>query len=66
MNLPTEEVYTTPDSRLTNGTVRITAPLYWFGSSVDGAWLRFEDGRAVEAGAERGEEFLRTKLATDP
>jgi aminopeptidase len=33
---------------------------------VEGGWLRFEDGEVVEAGADHGEEFLRTKLATDP
>ncbi|MGI8974802.1 MAG: aminopeptidase [Gaiella sp.] len=65
VNLPTEEVYTTPDRTLTEGTVRITAPLYWFGSVVEGASLRFESGRVVEARAARGEEFLRTKLAED-
>jgi aminopeptidase len=66
VNLPTEEVYTTPDRRSTNGTVHITSPLHWFGSVVEGGWLRFEDGEVVEAGADHGEEFLRTKLATDP
>jgi aminopeptidase len=40
--------------------------LHWFGSTVEGGWLRFEGGRVVEARATRGEEFMRTKLATDP
>ena len=66
LNLPTEEVYTTPDWRLTEGTVRLTAPLYWYGSLVEGGRLRFSGGEAVEASADRGEEFLRTKLAADP
>ena len=66
VNLPTEEVFTTPDRSLTEGTVRMTLPLHWFGSTVDGAWLRFEGGNVVEARATSGEEFLRTKLATDP
>jgi len=66
VNLPTEEVYTTPDRLGTTGTVRLTSPLDWYGSTVDGGWLRFERGEVVEAGADRGEEFLRTKLATDP
>ena len=65
VNLPTEEVFTTPNRLLTEGTVRLTAPLYWFGSSVDGGWLRFARGEVVEARATRGEEFLRTQLATD-
>jgi len=64
-NLPTEEVFTTPDRARTEGTVRLTAPLYWYGSLVEGGSLRFVGGEVVEARASRGEEFLRTKLATD-
>lgn len=65
VNVPTEEVYTTPNRMSAEGTVRITVPLYWYGSSVDGAWLRLAEGRVVDAGAERGEDFLRSKLETD-
>ena len=65
INLPTEEVFTSPDRRLTEGTVRLTAPLYWSGSVVDDATLRFASGRVVEAHARVGESFLRSKLAED-
>lgn len=65
VNVPTEEVYTTPNRMSAEGTVRITAPLYWYGSSVEGAWLRLGEGRVVDAGADRGEDFLRSKLETD-
>ena len=65
VNLPTEEVYTTPDRMLAEGTVRLTAPLHWFGSQVEGGWLRFEHGKVVESGASRGAEFLRSKLSSD-
>lgn len=64
-NLPTEEVFTTPDRRLTEGTVRLTAPIQWHGSIVEGAWLRFAGGRVIESGASSGEDFLRSKLAED-
>ena len=46
--------------------MRLTAPLYWFGSLVEGGRLRFAGGKVVEASADRGEEFLRSKLAADP
>jgi aminopeptidase len=65
VNLPTEEVFTTPDRMQAEGTVRLTAPLYWFGSRVEGGRLRFAGGEVVEASAEHGEEFLRSKLAAD-
>ena len=64
-NLPTEEVFTTPDRARTEGVVRLTAPLHWYGSVVEGGELRFEDGRVVEVRAEVGEEFLRSKVAAD-
>jgi aminopeptidase len=65
-NLPTEEVFTTPDRTRTEGTVRATrAVAYQEGALVDGIELRFEAGAVVEARASRGEEFLRSHLATD-
>jgi aminopeptidase len=65
VNLPTEEVFTTPDRMRAEGSVRLTAPLYWFGSRVEGGRLRFAGGEVVEATADHGEEFLRSKLAAD-
>jgi aminopeptidase len=65
-NLPTEEVFTTPDRRRAEGTVRATRPVaYPEGVLVDGIELRFEDGRVVEAKARSGEDFLRRHLQTD-
>ena len=64
-NLPSEEVFTTPDRHRTEGVVRTTKPLYWFGSVADGVELRFEDGSAVDVRAAHGEDFLRTTLDTD-
>lgn len=64
-NLPTEEVFTTPDRARTEGVVRLTAPLYWYGSVVEGGELRFEEGRVVEVRADAGKEFLRSKVAAD-
>jgi aminopeptidase len=64
-NMPTEEVFTTPDCRRTQGTVRATRPLVLLGTVVRDLELRFENGRAVEARAASGEEVVRTHMATD-
>jgi aminopeptidase len=64
-NMPTEEVFTAPDARRTNGTVRATYPLQIQGTIVRGLELRFENGRAVDVRAEQGEELMRTHIATD-
>src|SRR5207237_6499249 len=44
-NLPTEEVYTTPDPERTEGVVSATKPLDVAGSLVTGLQIRFEGGR---------------------
>jgi aminopeptidase len=64
-NIPSFEIFTTPDFRGTEGTVTFTEPLHRYGSMIEGARLRFEKGRVVEASAARGEELLRSMLASD-
>ena len=66
-NLPTEEIFTTPDARRTEGTVRSTYPLVvpGTGALVEGLELRFEAGRAVEVRAARGAEVIEHQLAID-
>jgi aminopeptidase len=63
--MPTEEVFTAPDARRTEGTVRSTLPLQIQGNIVRGLEVRFEDGRAVEVRAKTGEDVMRTHVATD-
>ncbi len=64
-NMPTEEVFTTPDCRRTHGLVTMTRPFANFGAYVTGMSLRFEHGRVVEATATEGEAWLRQMLVTD-
>jgi aminopeptidase len=63
-NMPTEEVFTSPDARRTEGTVRSTLPLLLFGQIVRGLELTFEDGRAVGVEAESGADLVRSHFAT--
>jgi aminopeptidase len=65
-NMPTEEVFTAPDARRTKGTVRSTRPLATSGGViVEGLQLRFEDGRVVEAKADKGEDVIHAQLESD-
>jgi aminopeptidase len=64
-NMPTEEVFTTPDSRRTEGTVRSTMPLALNGRIVRGLEVRFEQGRIVDVRAEEGEDVVKGQLETD-
>jgi aminopeptidase len=65
VNVPTEEVFTTPDRRLTEGTVRSTFPLSLGGSIVRGLEVRFEQGKAVEVRAEAGADAVREEMDAD-
>ena len=65
-NMPTEEVFTAPDARRTEGTVRSTRPLATSGGViVEGLELRFEGGRVVEAKAEKGQDVIEAQLESD-
>jgi aminopeptidase len=64
-NMPTEEVFTTPDYRRAEGTVRSTRPLVLQGVIVRGLAMRFDGGRIVEANADEGEDVVRTQLESD-
>jgi aminopeptidase len=65
VNVPTEEVFTTPDRRLTDGTVRSTFPLSLGGTIVRGLELRFQRGKVVEVRAETGDDAVRQEMMTD-
>jgi aminopeptidase len=64
-NLPTEEVFTTPDPARTAGVVRATRPLEMGGTTVRGLEVRFEAGRAVEFRAESGADALEARTQRD-
>jgi aminopeptidase len=63
--MPTEEVFTTPDARRTEGVVRSTQPLALNGRVVRGLEVRFERGRIVEVHADEGEDVIQGQLAVD-
>ncbi len=64
-NLPTEEVFTTPDPERADGIVRATKPLFSQGRIITGLTVRFEGGRAVQIDADSGAETLRALAEQD-
>lgn len=64
-NMPTEEVFTSPDRRTAEGIVYATKPLSYQGQLIENFSVRFEKGKAVEVKAEKGEELLKTMIAMD-
>ncbi len=65
-NLPTEEVFTSPDPERTSGVVTSTKPLRLAGVLIKGLRVGFERGRAVQIDADEGAEALRTLAGRDP
>jgi aminopeptidase len=62
-NMPTEEIFTAPDCRRADGTIRSTMPLVLRGQIIRGLQLTFESGRIVQVEAETGAELVRGQLA---
>jgi aminopeptidase len=64
-NIPTEEVFTTPDPERVDGVVASTKPLYSAGVLVEGLRVRFQGGRAVEIDADQGAGAIQAMAAHD-
>ncbi len=64
-NMPSGEVFTGPHERSATGTIRFTVPTGPRGVTVSGVALTFRDGEVVDAGADRGDDYLQAALATD-
>ncbi len=64
-NIPTEECFISPMRGKAEGIVYSTMPLSYQGQLIENFSLRFENGKAVEAKAEKGEELLNTMISMD-
>lgn len=64
-NIPTEEIFSTPDHTRTEGFVRTTRPVEVLGSQVEGAYFEFREGRIVNFRADKNEDILREYLKFD-
>ncbi len=64
-NMPSGEVFTGPVEESASGYVTFSYPAIHQGREVTGVRLRFEEGRVVEASAEKNEAFLIQTLDTD-
>ncbi|MGB3634486.1 MAG: aminopeptidase [Rubrobacteraceae bacterium] len=64
-NMPCGEVFTGPVEDSANGTVYFGVPSAVAGREVSGVRFRFEDGKVVEATAEKGEDYLLSMLDAD-
>ncbi|MBO1300699.1 MULTISPECIES: aminopeptidase [unclassified Enterococcus] len=64
-NMPTEEVFTAPDSHRVDGYISSTKPLSYAGTTITGMKFTFKEGKVVDFSAEQGQEVLAKLLDTD-
>lgn len=64
-NIPSFEVFSSPDWRGTEGWVRFNQPLYYYGPKVENIELHFKNGRVVKSSATKNQKLLHEMLATD-
>jgi aminopeptidase len=64
-NIPSFELFTSPDWRGTEGWMRFDQPLYRYGNLVRGIRLGFREGRVTECSAEENQSLLEEMVATD-
>src|SRR3989344_4647415 len=64
VNMPSFEIFTSPDWRGTNGWIKFNQPLYRYGSKVTGIELEFKNGKVIKSKAKTNERLLKEMIAT--
>ncbi|MBR4295307.1 MAG: aminopeptidase [Clostridia bacterium] len=64
-NIPSEEVFTSPDKNTAEGIVYSSKPLSYNGQLIENFSIRFEKGKAVEVKAEKNEALLKKMIEMD-
>lgn len=64
-NIPSFELFISPDWRMTEGHITFTEPLYRYGNLIENVYLEFKKGKVVKATASKGEKILKEMIATE-
>lgn len=64
-NIPSFEIFTSPDWRGTEGWIRFNQPLYRYSNKITGIQLWFKSGRVVKSSAKTNEKLLKEMIATE-
>ena len=64
-NIPSFEIFTSPDWRGTNGWIRFDQSLYCYGDIIKGIELEFQNGKVVKSTAKKNQKILREMIATE-
>lgn len=61
-NIPSFELFISPDKRRTSGKIKFNQPLYRYGNLIKDVYLEFEEGRVVKSEASEGLDILRSMI----
>lgn len=64
-NIPSFELFISPDWRMTNGTISFDQPLYQYGTLVNGILLEFTNGVVTKAKADQGQDVLEEMIKVE-
>jgi aminopeptidase len=64
-NIPSEETFTSPRKGDADGIVYSSLPLSYGGQLINNFWMKFENGKIVDVGAEENEALLREMILMD-
>ena len=64
-NIPSFELFISPDWRGTEGRIQFTEPLYRYGNLIKDAYLEFENGIVTKATASEGESILKEMISVE-
>lgn len=62
-NIPSFEIFVSPDWRGTEGKIRFNQPLYQYGNLIENVQLEFKKGKVVSAKASKNEQVLKEMIA---
>ena len=64
VNIPSFEIFTSPDWRGTHGWINFNQPLYRYGNVIKGIKLVFKNGKVIKSSATKNEKVLKEMIAT--
>ena len=64
-NIPSFEVFISPDWRISDGKIRFTEKLYRYGNLIENVYLESKNGEVVFAKADKGEDILKEMIKSD-
>lgn len=60
VNMPSEEIFTTPNKYTANGIIYASRPLVYNGTLINNFWIKFKDGKVIDYDAEIGKDILKS------